>query len=77
MARGEAFSIRGQNPIPALRHLGEGGMDVRFYDVFARLLQEKTDHFWMKVLQNGDGWSGIGLNGQEECFGRYVGTHNG
>jgi hypothetical protein len=52
-------------------------VDFRFHEVFARLLQKKTDHLRLKVLQNGDGRSWIGLNGQEECFGRYVGTHNG
>ena len=41
-----------------------------------RLVQKKTHHVGIQMLHNRDSGSRIGLNGEQECFGRDMGTHN-
>jgi hypothetical protein len=39
-------------------------------------VQKKTHHLGIEMLQNRDSGSRIDLNGEQECFGREMGTHN-
>lgn len=76
MTCGETFRIRCENPIPALRHVRESGVYIRFHHMLCGFFQEKADHLRLELLQDRDSRRGVGLDGKKECFGWDVGTHN-